>query len=144
MLAQAQQRIRAKGLDGYVRLLELGAVDLDMRFPDSSFDAVTSTLVLSELSSDEIDYTLAECWRILRPEGQLFIADEVMPRSGLGRLATFLLRLPFAVLALILTQNSTHRVAGLDERMRRAGFSLQESLHYLGGTLRLYVAEKVD
>jgi len=142
MLAQARQRIRSEGLEDRVALLELGAVDLDTRFPDGSFDAVTSTLVFSELSNEEIDYALAECSRLLRPAGRLFIADEVMPRSGLGRLATFLIRLPLAVLALILTQNTTHRVDGLEAKARLAGFRLRERHTYLAGTLQLYVAER--
>jgi demethylmenaquinone methyltransferase/2-methoxy-6-polyprenyl-1,4-benzoquinol methylase len=143
MLALARQRIRAEGLAENVTFTEMGAVDLDTRFPDNSFDAVTITLVLSELSNDEIDYTLAECRRILRTGGRLFVADEVMPRSALGRLVTSLIRLPFTLLAFVLTQNTTHRVAGLDERIVRAGFSLEENTGYLAGTLQLYVAEKV-
>ncbi len=63
---------------------QLGAVDLDTTFEDDTFDAVVSTLVFSELSSDEIEYTLTECRRILRPGGRLSIADEVLPDSVLG------------------------------------------------------------
>jgi demethylmenaquinone methyltransferase/2-methoxy-6-polyprenyl-1,4-benzoquinol methylase len=144
MLSQARERIRAEGLASRVTLLELGAVDLDREYPTSSFDAVTSTLVFSELSDDEIDYVLAECRRILRPGGRLLLADEVMPGSAPGRLATFLVRLPFVLLAFVLTQNTTHRVAGLDERIRRAGLILREDVRYLAGTLQLYIAEKVD
>jgi demethylmenaquinone methyltransferase/2-methoxy-6-polyprenyl-1,4-benzoquinol methylase len=144
MLSQARERIRAEGLASRVTLLELGAVDLDREYPTSSFDAVTSTIVFSELSDDEIDYVLAECRRILRPGGRLLIADEVMPGSALGRLATFLVRLPFVLLAFVLTQNTTHRVAGLDERIRHAGLILREDVRYLAGTLQLYIAEKVD
>lgn len=142
MLAQAHERIGEEGLSDRVTLLEMGAVDLDTAFPGACFDAVASTLVFSELSNDEIDYALTECRRILRPGGRLFIADEVMLGSALGRLATFLIRLPFALLAFALTQNTTHRVTGLDERIQRAGFALQENLRYLAGTLQLFIAEK--
>lgn len=142
MLAQALQRLREEGLEEEVVLRELGAVDLDTAFPDGAFDAVVSTLVLSELSDDEIAYTLAACWRILRPEGQLLIADEVLPDSTLGRVGTFLFRLPFAVAAFVLTQNTTHRVARLGERIERAGFRVLDIRSYLGGTLCLFVAEK--
>lgn len=142
MLAQALQRLREEGLEEEVILRELGAVDLDTAFPDGAFDAVVSTLVLSELSDDEIAYTLAECWRILRPEGQLLIADEVLPDSTLSRVGTFLFRLPFAVAAFVLTQNTTHRVAGLGERIERAGFRVLDVRPYLGGTLCLFIAEK--
>lgn len=142
MLSQAARRVREEGLEDRVALRELGAVDLDTAFPDASFDVVTSTLVFSELSADEIDYTLAECQRILRSGGQLLIADEVLPDSWWGRVATLVLRLPFALLATLLTQNTTHRVAGLGERIEGAGFEILEIGQYLAGTLQLFVAEK--
>ena len=144
MLHIAAQRIQEEGLEGKVRLRELGAVDLDTAFPDGSLDAVVSTLVFSELSDDEIEYTLAECWRTLQPGGQLLIADEVLPDSLLGRVATFLFRMPFAVLAFVLTQNTTRRVAGLGERIERVGFRIVEIRYYLAGTLVLFVAEKTE
>lgn len=142
MLSQAARRVREEGLDDRVALRELGAVDLDTAFPDASFDAVVSTLVFSELSADEIEYTLAECRRILRPGGQLLIADEVLPDSWWGRIATWLVRLPFALLAFLLTQNTTHRVVGLGERIGDAGFEILDIGYYLAGTLQLFVAEK--
>jgi ubiquinone/menaquinone biosynthesis C-methylase UbiE len=117
-------------------------VDLDTAFPDASFDVVTSTLVFSELSADERAYTLAECRRILRPGGRLLIADEVLPDAWWGRAATWLVRLPFALLAFLLTQNTTRRVAGLEERIEGAGFRILGIGDYLAGTLRLFVAEK--
>ncbi len=144
MLTQAIRRVRQAGLGGQVRLRELGAVDLDTAFEDGSFDAVVSTLVFSELSDDEITYTLAECWRVLQPGGQLLIADEVLPDSALARIGTFLLRLPFAVVAFVLTQNTSRRVAGLGERIEGAGFRIVEIGHYLARTLQLFVAVKEE
>jgi ubiquinone/menaquinone biosynthesis C-methylase UbiE len=142
MLSLAARRVREEGLDASVALRELGAVDLDTAFAEGSFDAVVSTLVFSELSDDEINYTLAECQRILRTGGQLLIADEVLPDSALGRAGTALLRLPFVLLAFVLTQNTTRRVAGLRERIEQAGFQIVDSAEYLAGTLRLFAAEK--
>jgi ubiquinone/menaquinone biosynthesis C-methylase UbiE len=143
MLSVAARRIREEGVEKQVALRELGAVDLDTAFADGSFDAVVSTLVFSELSDEEIEYTLAECRRILSEGGRLFVADEMLPGSAWSRAVTFLLRLPFAVLAFLLTQNTTHRVARLGERIERAGFRIVESRDYLAGTLKLFAAEKV-
>jgi ubiquinone/menaquinone biosynthesis C-methylase UbiE len=142
MLQLAWQRVRREGLEDRVVLKEVGAVDLDSAFPEGCFDAVVSTLVFSELSDDEIAYTLAECRRVLREGGRLFVADEVMPDSALGRVGTFLFRLPFAVAAFLLTQNTTHRVSRLDRRIARAGFRILETRRYLAGTLKLLVAER--
>lgn len=143
MLYLAWQRVRREGLEDRVVLKDMGAVDLDSAFPEGCFDAVVSTLVFSELSEDEIAYTLAECRRVLRGGGRLLVADEVMPDSALGRVGTFLFRLPFAVAAFVLTQNTTHRVARLDRRIAQAGFRILDTRRYLAGTLRLFVAEKV-
>ena len=143
MLSQAAQLVRTECLETRITLKEMGAVDLDTAFPDESFDAVISTLVLSELSDEAIGYTLTECHRILRPCGQLLIADEVLPESMLGRVGTFLFRLPFSVAAYVLTQNTTHRVGGLDWRIERAGFRILDTWGYLAGTLQVFVAEKV-
>jgi demethylmenaquinone methyltransferase/2-methoxy-6-polyprenyl-1,4-benzoquinol methylase len=142
MLSLAAERVRQEGLADLVVLREMGAVGLDTGFGAGSFDAVTSTLVFSELSDDEVAYTMAECYRILRPGGLLLVADEILPDSRLGRVGTFLLRLPFTLAAFVLTQNTTHRVALLDLRMERAGFRLRERQEYLAGTLQLFVAER--
>jgi len=142
MLTQAAARIDAGDLGDKVQFLELGAVDLDTEFANDSFDAVVSTLVFSELSDDEVAYVLDECWRVLRPGGHLLVADEILPESALGRLATWLLRLPCSVVAYVLTQNTTHRVGHLEERVEGAGFRIVETQSYLAGTLKLFVAEK--
>jgi demethylmenaquinone methyltransferase/2-methoxy-6-polyprenyl-1,4-benzoquinol methylase len=142
MLYVAARRLEEQGLDSQVTLCEMGAVALDSAFADGSFDAVVSTLLFSELSDDEIEYTLTEIRRILRPGGQLFIADEILPTSLLGRVATFVLRLPFATLAFALTQTTTRRVAGLGERIEGAGFTLSGGERYLAGTLQLFSAER--
>jgi demethylmenaquinone methyltransferase/2-methoxy-6-polyprenyl-1,4-benzoquinol methylase len=144
MLSQAAQLVRKHRLEDRVSLKEMGAVDLDTAFPDESFDVVISTLVFSELSDDEIDYTLVECHRILMPNGELLVADEVLPDSIPRRVGTFLMRLPFAVAAFVLTQNTTHRVGGLGRRLQRAGFRVMNTRRYLAGTLQLFVAEKVS
>jgi ubiquinone/menaquinone biosynthesis C-methylase UbiE len=142
MLSLAAQRVREEGLEDRVALKELGAVELDTAFASDGFDAVVSTLVFSELSDDEIVYTLSECWRILRPGGLLLLADEVLPGSPLGQIATLLFRLPFAIAAFVLTQNTTHRVAGLEDRISGAGFRIVDAKSYLMGTMKLFVAEK--
>ena len=143
MLGQAAQRLREEDLADRVALKELSAVDLDTAFQSEVFDTVVSSLVFSELSDDEIAYCLTECWRILRPGGQLLIADEVLPVSTLGQIGTFLLRLPFVIAAFVLTQTTTRRVVGLEARIARAGFRIKDSEVYLVGTMRLVIAEKV-
>jgi ubiquinone/menaquinone biosynthesis C-methylase UbiE len=142
MVSQAARNVHKEGVADQVTVREMGAVDLDTAFAGESFDIAVSTLVFSELSREEIEYTLDECLRTLRRGGSLLIADEVSPRSVLGRIGGFLLRLPFAVAAFVLTQSTAHRVADLEGRIARAGFRIVRVSEYLAGTMKLVVAEK--
>lgn len=143
MLRQAARCVRGEGVADRVELKELGAVGLDTAFSGEVFDAVIGVLVLSELSDEEIEYMLAACWRILRPGGELLIADEIRPDSLLAQIGSFMLRLPFVVAAYVVTQSTTRRVAGLERRIVRAGFRLLETEDYLLGSMRLLIACKV-
>ncbi len=142
MLRVARQRVAEQGQQ-QIALRQMGIVDLDTAFADGRFDAVVGTLVLSELSDDEITYGLKECRRILHPDGKLFIADEILPESLPGRLVTALVRLPFVLLALLLTQNTSHRIGRLRQRIEAAGFRVVASKRYLARTLELLVAERL-
>lgn len=128
--------------DPMITLREMGAVELDTAFDDATFDAVVSSLTFSELSDDEVAYTLRHCHRILRPGGLLMVADEILPDSLGGRVLTWLFRLPFSALTFILTQNTTRRVAALERRIAEAGFQVIEVEKYFLGTLRTVVAKK--
>jgi ubiquinone/menaquinone biosynthesis C-methylase UbiE len=142
MLAVAAAKLGRRQGELDLTWRQMSAVDLDTAFPDESFDAVVSTLVFSELSGDEIEYTLRECWRVLAGGGRLFIADEVLPESSIGNVASWCLRLPLTALTFCLTQATTRRVARLAERIEGAGFGLKRDRRYLCGTLRLYEARK--
>lgn len=142
MLALAEKQRRQAGVEELVTFRELSVVEMEPALGDASFDAVVSTLLFSELSDDEIGFALTDCWRVLKQGGKLLVADEVLPDSALGRAVTFLLRLPFVVLAFLLTQTTTHRVAGLGERISEVGFQILDTRRYLMGTLWLYAAQK--
>ena len=54
---------------GAVELVELGAMEIEDRFGEASFDAVVSCLVMSELLPEERRYVLATARSRLRPGG---------------------------------------------------------------------------
>jgi len=124
MLAIAHRKINKAGLTENIKLLRMSAMDIDTTFDDNNFDVITSTLVFSEMSREEIRYVLNQCLRVLKINGSLLIADEIMPQSPFGKFLLFLFRLPFAIIAYIFTQTITKAVASLDEDLRQAGFSL--------------------
>jgi demethylmenaquinone methyltransferase/2-methoxy-6-polyprenyl-1,4-benzoquinol methylase len=120
MLEIAGQRVREAGLTETVDLVEMGVAELDGE-EAQRYDAVTSGLFFSELSEDEVTYSLKEVSRILRPGGLLLIADEIKPQGLVKRLIHSLIRVPLAVLTYVITQQTTHPTSNLSERVTDVG-----------------------
>jgi demethylmenaquinone methyltransferase/2-methoxy-6-polyprenyl-1,4-benzoquinol methylase len=124
MLEIAAQRVCEAGLESQIDLQEMGVALLDAE-AGGSYDVVMSGLCLSELSDDEIDFTLAQTRRILRPGGLLLVADEVRGHEGVARVAAALVRAPLAALAYILVGRTSHPVERLPERVAAAGLVVE-------------------
>ncbi len=132
MLEIAGERLERAGYADSVELKEKGVAELDEEAA-GRYDAVMSGLCLSELSDDEIMYTLEQVARILRPGGLLLVADEFRPTGTLKRLAHRALRAPLVALTYLLTQQTTHPTANLPEKLEAAGFDLVSAeLNWLG------------
>ncbi len=142
MLAIARRKLKKADLTEKIKLLRMSAMDMDTTFDNNSFNVITSTLVFSEMSREETRYVLNQCHRVLKANGSLIIADEIMPQSLFGKFLLFLFRLPFVIIAYIFTQTTTQAVAKLDEDIRQAGFSVIKTKSYLLGTMRLFQARK--
>lgn len=125
MLEIAAQRVHAAGLDKSVELAEMGVAELDSE-PAHYYDVATCGLVFSELSTDELRFTLRQLARILHPGGLLLVADETRPRGAAKRLLHALLRAPLVALAWLITQQTTHAVAGFERQLTDAGFVIAE------------------
>ena len=143
MLDIAHRKLKKTGLAEKIKLIRMSAMDMDTTFDDHSFNVITSTLVFSEMSPEEIKYVLNQCHRVLKADGSLLIADEIMPKNPLGKLLQFLFRLPFVIIAYIFTQTTTRAVSNLDEDLKQAGFNIIRTKSYLLGTMRLFLAKKV-
>lgn len=144
MLTVARERIAAGGLKESVELMETSIVGLAKYFKDESIDKIVSTLVFSELSSDERLYALAESRRILRKDGLLIIADEVRPASVPKRLLYFMVRWPVAVLTFVFVQKTLHSVKDLNEDIREAGFRIVSNQRQFLGAFETIVAKRVN
>ncbi|MFQ5709711.1 MAG: corrinoid protein-associated methyltransferase CpaM, partial [bacterium] len=76
MLEIAQRRAQEKNVCQGIEFCEIGVAELCDEQPES-YDVVMSTLCFSELSEDELVYTLKEVKRILKRGGRLLVADEI-------------------------------------------------------------------
>lgn len=128
MLEIAQQQAQKVGVADYIDFVEMGVAELDNEKPES-YDVITSGLCFSELTKDELLYTLSQIQRILKPGGLLLVADEARPVSLITRFIHLLLKAPLAVITYLLTQQTTHAIVQLPEKLLEAGL-LIKSLQY--------------
>ncbi|MCG3259114.1 MAG: class I SAM-dependent methyltransferase [Candidatus Heimdallarchaeota archaeon] len=124
MLEIARIRIENSDFKENVNLLEMGVAELD-NFDENEFDVIMSGLCFSELSNDELNYTLKFSKKILKQNSLLIIADEVKSNLFVFRFLNFLIRIPLVIVTYILTQTTTKAVKGLEEKVTRAGFKIE-------------------
>jgi len=111
-------------------------------YPDASFDRVISTLLFHHLTRENKERTLREVFRVLRPSGELHVADYGKAQNKLMRVAFLLVQMLDGF------ETTADNVSGLlPELFRMAGFmEVEESARYITivGTLSLYRARKAS
>lgn len=136
VLGIARQKVAKAGLEV--------AVDLGMAFElpysDDSFDRVLSSLLFHHLTRENKIRTLREVFRVLRPSGELHVADWGKAQNAFMRIAFLLVQ------ALDGFNTTADNVSGiLPDLFRSAGFEeIQQPTRYstIFGTLALYRARK--
>ncbi len=131
MLEIAQNRADKLNLAKEIEFCEMGVAELYQEEAES-YDVVMSGLCFSELSEDELSFTLREVKRILKPGGLLFVADEVRPDKIYKKILNVLRRLFFGAIVFIITQTTTRALKNLPEKIRNSGFDI-ESIELNGG-----------
>lgn len=142
MLAVAQKRVEESNLKARITLHQAAAVEMDSLFQENTFDLVTATLVLSELSSVERTWVLNEIYRVLKPLGTFVLADEVGPQNSVNRFFHFMVRLPLAVITYIVAQTGTKTLADILEDVSEAGFEISSEKYSFLGSFAVISAEK--
>lgn len=124
MLKIAQKRIEHSGLQNEISVYNVGVVEMDALFAENSFDLIVSTMVFSELYSEERALALYQIKKLLKPNGKLVIAVEVQPKNLVKRITHFLVRLPLAILTYIIAQTGTKPFKNISEEVTKSGFSI--------------------
>lgn len=135
ILRQARAKAERNGVE--IQLDE--GMSYELPYADESFDRVLSSLFFHHLTRENKLRTLAEVRRVLKPEGELHIADWGLPQNALMKLASQ---------GIVLLDGATTKdnFAGqLPEFIRQSGFEgIAEGQHFnsLFGTIRLHKAHK--
>lgn len=123
MLDIAQKRSNEMNLFKNIEFCEMGIAELESIKSDS-YDVIMSGLCFSELSEDELIYTLKHIKRILKQHGLLLVADEVEAGNIFLKIINFLIRIPLKAITYILTQTSTNTIKNLPEKIKNAGLQI--------------------
>jgi ubiquinone/menaquinone biosynthesis C-methylase UbiE len=124
MLEIAQNQASEANLTQNIELSEMGVAELRNE-ESESYDVVMSGLCFSELTENELIFTLKEAKRILKPEGILLIADEVRPTTILKKIINRLVRVPLKAITYLITQTTTNAVENLPEKVKDAGLRIE-------------------
>jgi ubiquinone/menaquinone biosynthesis C-methylase UbiE len=138
MLNEAEKKVVHQHLEECVTLKYMDAALIGDRFSEGAFDLIVSTLVFSEFPPDLQRYVLEACKKLLAPQGQLLIADEVSPAQALAKVFFYLVRLPLVLLTWLLTRTSTAALQDFEAVLEQAGFRAHAAVSYLGGSFILY------
>ena len=155
LIKQAHPDAEVTGLDGDPKALGIGRAKVarsgltinldegmafDLPYPDHSFDRVFSGLLFHHLTREDKVRTLKEIYRVLRPGGELHVADWGKAGNALMRSAFFLVQLLDGF------KTTTDNVIGLlRDFFSKAGLQdVQVTAGYttMFGTMALYQARK--
>ena len=137
MLGEASKIISESGEEDRISLKLIDAAMVGEVFPPQHFDLIVASFSMSEMQPAEQEYLLRACRELLKEGGNLLIADEVLPSGWAARILYTVVRLPMLLITWFLTRTTTHPLREIRETLERAGYSVDASWEYLGGSLVL-------
>jgi len=124
LLDIAKKRAEEMNLLQNIEFCEMGVAELGSE-KSESYDVVMNGLCFSELSEDEMFYTLKEVKRILKPGGILLIADEIKPMNFFKRILNGIVKFPLLIITYLITQTTTNALQNLPENLEDLGFEIE-------------------
>jgi demethylmenaquinone methyltransferase/2-methoxy-6-polyprenyl-1,4-benzoquinol methylase len=124
MLDIAHQRANELKAEDRVTFIEMGIAELDS-FEQGSFNVIMSGLCFSELSDDEIMFSLQQIERILNSDGVFLLVDEIKSRSTVKRVINWFIRIPLILITYILTQTTTKAVKDIEQKISESGLEIK-------------------
>ena len=155
LVKSARSQSAVVGIDGDAKILEIAktkakesgveiqfdeGMSFDLPYEDDSFDCVVSSLFFHHLTRDNKLKTLREVKRVLKPNGEFYIADWGLPANSLMKGSSYLIQL------LDGSETTADSFNGLLPKfMADAGFDMVEetnNFNSLFGTIRLHKSRK--
>ncbi len=108
LIKNAAPQAEVIGIDGDTKILKIAeakakkagvqvrfdeGMSFDLPYPDASFDHVFSSLFFHHLTRENKLQTFREVRRVLKPDGELHIADWGLPANSLMRFASYFIQL---------------------------------------------------
>jgi demethylmenaquinone methyltransferase/2-methoxy-6-polyprenyl-1,4-benzoquinol methylase len=123
MLDVAKAKARDAHLSQNIDFVEMGVAELSNE-ADQAYDAVMSGLCLSELTKEELDFTLKEVSRILKPQGHFLVIDETRPQSFLKILIQGFFRSIFKLFVFLVSGTTTRALKNFPNKIEGIGFKI--------------------
>jgi ubiquinone/menaquinone biosynthesis C-methylase UbiE len=136
MIACARARSRTQNLEEKLSFQKMGVHAMD-GLPAGVYDAVVATLVFSELSDDERQFALRHARRILKPEGIIAIADEVIPCHTMQKMAHLMFRIPMLLTTYLIARSTTRPLQNPKDQLNAAGFVVEKEIRSHGGSFSI-------
>lgn len=138
MIEIVRERIVTQNLESAFSVRHMGVDGMD-GLPESYYDAVVSTLVLSELSDDERRFAFKHAVRVLKPHGLIVIADEVVPRKTIKKLIHTMIRIPMLIATFLVSRTTTRPLANLSGELTAVGFTIEKETRSHGDSFAIVV-----
>jgi ubiquinone/menaquinone biosynthesis C-methylase UbiE len=143
MINYAMEKSQREGVTDRIKFITDDFTRLDILFANEKFDAIISTLALSELRHLEQQLVFDQCWEILVDEGLVAFADEVKPTGwGKNSLVYSLKRVFYTTITYWKTKRTTSAINRFSDRIEQTGYKIIQSEHFAGNSFQLITAIK--